>query len=443
MRSLQLMLAVMFSLLLFQSCQKDNKEQMVDQNQLDHAEIDESQPELFELTKTGEENSEKQLEGSGILATMGFTPERTASKARSGGPQVLSLLIQPLTCGATISGRNTGTSYIGGTTYQEGCLNNYWSFSAPEELYPFTLENADEVTFSLYGLSADLDLFVFTLDNRGNLGQCIGYSINGDNRSESLTLNLWRGEYVVIVDGYRSNQISNFTLSASCLNDENGTQCEGFENYYTGSLTNQTSNWVDWNSNPNFTGQISTYRAANGRKSLYIDFKGGYSDYHQPDVVRQVGERSTGAYKMSWQMYIPSGRNAHVNFQKFQQLGREWGLGIFFRMGRRIAVKARNRVIQTNVYYPQGRWFDVSITYDLDRQYAFLWVDGKMVACWKTYIRMNKSYNGQNRLAGVDFYAYHSASTFYIDEFCFEEEDASTIQYFTTDDIPEDVIVID
>lgn len=441
MRSLQLMFVLILSVFLLQSCEKDNTEQMVDKDQLDKAEIDESQPESFEITKIGEEGAEKQLESSGIQLSKLGLPARETSTANARGPQVLPLLIQQLTCGASISGRNTGSSYIGGNVYQAGCLSSYWAFNAPEELYPFSISNAEEVTFSLTNLRADLDIFVFTLDNQGNLGQCIGYSINGGIRNESLTLDLWAGEYVVIVDGYNSSQISNFTLSASCRG--NNTQCEGFENYYTGDLTDQAYDWVDWNPSSNFTGQVSNYRAANGQKSLYIDFKGGYSDFHQPDVVRQVGERSTGSYKMSWQMYIPSGRNAHVNFQKFQQLGREWGLGLFFRMGKRVALKARNKVIQTNVYYPQGRWFDVSITYDLDRQYAFLWVDGKMAACWKTYIRMNKSYNGQNRLAGVNFYAYHSASTFYIDEFCFEEEDASTIQYFTADAIPEDVIVID
>ncbi len=443
MRSLQLMFVCLISIFLLQSCEKDQKKELVNEDEVEQLDRDESASELLELSKAGLPTQEKQLEGSGILATKQGLPTLPSAQANARFTEVLLVGSQGLNCGSSIRGNNFNTgNNIGGNTYQRGCLNNYYSFRSNDVMYPMYLDSEGEINLTLTEMTTDLDLFVFTVDRYGYLDQCVGYSINAYRSDESLTLNLNSGEYAVIVDGYIGGLQSYFTLSANCSEDGG---CQDFDNLYRGEASSQLTDLIKWNDYARYDAEVRNNRSYSGRQSLYLDRRSGVAAADQPDVVKMLGERTSGRHYVSWKMYIPSNSNAHFNTQKFQQLGREYGLETYLRMGRGIAVRAKGQLYQSPYTYPQNRWFDVFMDFDLDNQRGYLWVDGKCVISWDLRTQSGRTSYGNNRIAGINYYAYSTYSTFYIDDLCVEEfggnEDGTL--FLDTSSLSDETIIVD
>ena len=123
------------------------------------------------------------------------------------------------------------------------------------------------------------------------------------------------------------------------------------------------------------------------------------SKYGFQDVVFTLGIQSRNIYKVSWQMYIESNSLAYFNVQHTNNW-RNFKSGGEFR-----------RTFGTNLTQYQGRWFDVELYVDLDRNKLKLIVDdGRYIA--------EETYN--STLGGINFAAYPNAH-FYIDNICMQE----------------------
>ena len=247
-----------------------------------------------------------------------------------------------------------------------------------------------------------------------------------------MTIRMNPGVYVILIDGQYHSNISSFKLKVTC---GGGNDCEDFDSYYNGNISSQSSDWRKWVPGAAFDGQVTSNRSYSPHKSLYIDHKPGYSASNQMDVVRKVGEYASGHYLLKWKMYVPHGRNAAFNFQKYNTPGVQTGLVVYLRSGRGIAVKANNQIYQSSKTYRQGRWIDIFVDYDLSGRRAVLSVDEKIIASWDTTLRSNTPANGANRLGGVDYWAYHDYTTFYVDDFCVEDIGGIIIDYFYGDDV--------
>lgn len=92
-------------------------------------------------------------------------------------------------------------------------LSNNPGFAAREYKVAFTPPTTGDYTFSLTGLSADLDIFILEdCDPRS----CLKEGLNGNNSNESISLSLTANhKYYVIVDGNNNNQ-STFDLKVTC-----------------------------------------------------------------------------------------------------------------------------------------------------------------------------------------------------------------------------------
>lgn len=119
-----------------------------------------------------------------------------------------------LSCGQTRNDNNFSASNDFDISTYSDCLNAEHSFNARDRLYRFnTPAGASSVNFSLTGLSADLNLFVYRC---GATPSCLGASVRSGNQSESITINNPSGTFYLIVDGYNSSQLSSYQLTASC-----------------------------------------------------------------------------------------------------------------------------------------------------------------------------------------------------------------------------------
>ncbi|MEM6318646.1 MAG: hypothetical protein AAF960_13325, partial [Bacteroidota bacterium] len=198
---------------------------------------------------------------------------------------------------------------------------------------------------------------------------------------------------------------------------------------YNGDIAYQSSDWRNFYNHATFNAQITSSRSYSPHKSLYVDHKSGYANSEQMDVVRKIGEYSSGRYLMKWKMYVPHNRNAAFNFQKYKVPGAEAGLVVYMRKGKGIALRANGQIYQSSKTYRQGTWIDVVVDYHLNGRFAAIHIDNKLIAIWDTRLKHNTSAYGVNRLGGVNFWAYHDYTTFYVDDFCIEDNTGISILY--------------
>jgi hypothetical protein len=120
-----------------------------------------------------------------------------------------------ITCNDVVMGDNTGGP---SAILNYGCGGV--SASGPESYYGLTTAIDREVTLTLTGLSADLNVYVVAALSGGGCefsSGCIELSTAGGTANEQLTFNTTAGVlYYVIVDGF-SGATSSFDLDIACL----------------------------------------------------------------------------------------------------------------------------------------------------------------------------------------------------------------------------------
>jgi hypothetical protein len=120
--------------------------------------------------------------------------------------------ISGLECGVPLDTANNG----GGSTTSVVTYNcTEYTYTGPEIAYAWTSAHDEEVSVSLSGHTADVDLFV--LNGPGcTPSDCIGASTHPETEAEVVTWNALAGQdYVVIVDGWEG-AASSFQLLLDC-----------------------------------------------------------------------------------------------------------------------------------------------------------------------------------------------------------------------------------
>ena len=424
--------------LFFTSCQKEQADQAFEQTIIEQSEEITYTEENLLKEKIAPEVAGKQLETMGMKSYLEIPQITTVEESTTTATARNASWIR---CGETINSSTSGAgnNYNGGI-YTEGCLTEVYDFDAPDKQYLLRISQTTDVTLTLTNLRRDLDIFIFSATSNYYPNYCIGKSINSNSQPERIDVRLMPGLYMIMIDGYVRSEYGSFRLTVDCGGNGNGNEgegstgarCEDFDNLYTGDIAAQSNLWKNWSNYAEFKAQVSGSRYASASKSVYVDHKSGYSAGNQPDVIRKVGDYSSGKYLMKWKMYVPSNRNAAFNIQKYDAQGRETGVAVYLRQGRGIAFAANNKVYQSAIRYNQNRWIDITLDYDLSNESAHLLIDNQVVAIWNTRIQHGTRSRGANRISGINFWAYHDATTFYIDDVCTEDISGMIIDYFPT-----------
>ncbi len=132
----------------------------------------------------------------------------------SGGNSSTCTSVPTLQCGQTINSSTYNEQNNFGITDYSDCYSNSSSFNARDKTYKIVVSNTSKLTVNLTRLSKDLDLFLF--EGCPSNRNCLEYSIRGSLSSEQIVLNNARGTYYIVIDGYNSQEVSSFTLSATC-----------------------------------------------------------------------------------------------------------------------------------------------------------------------------------------------------------------------------------
>lgn len=117
-----------------------------------------------------------------------------------------------LLCGDNLNARNDDPGSTSDTVFY-GC--SQFTYTGPELVWRFGTTVDEDVTLSMTGLSADLDLYVLE-DTACDGSGCIEVSSSPNSSDETLTFTAIAGtEYVVLVDGWEG-ATSDFNLTVSC-----------------------------------------------------------------------------------------------------------------------------------------------------------------------------------------------------------------------------------
>ena len=134
------------------------------------------------------------------------------------------------------------------------------------------------------------------------------------------------------------------------------------------------------------------------------------------DQVLKLGDVTVGTYELTFDMYIPTGKDAYNNLLHiFNGSGSEWATEVYYKSSDNgTSLKAGG--VTTNFDCPFDTWFTVKYVVDLDNDAASFYVDDVEIYTWQFSLQADGT-AGSRQLGAMDFYPPTSAavSDYYID----------------------------
>lgn len=306
----------------------------------------------------------------------------------------------------------------------QGCLNAGPAFDGPDKMYKIQITQKSSVRIILDIIDAvDLDIFLFKSCQPID---CYAYSIENNNPTvgyrEALDVSLDVGIYYLVVDGAAAAEQGRYNLrmkcACTCVEASNDMPtgdkifCDNFEDYQVNMALNpQSTRWNLW---PNATGDA---RVESSNGNIYARFQ--QSGTSKPDQVYWLDDQTTGRYRMSWRMFIPTGKAGYYNVLHRRpnvSPGANWAYHVFFNANGTgsVNVGSSTNPSSGNFFFPANQWFTVVNVVDINANKAELWVNGNIVSSWA----FNTGSGGQsNVLAAINFFADNNHD-FRVDDIC-------------------------
>ena len=181
-----------------------------------------------------------------------------------------------------------------------------------------------------------------------------------------------------------------------------------FEDGVAGAKIAQTygNPWTTWSNAPG--GAEDGVFAEQGSMAAHFTYGN--------DQVLDLGNATSGTYELSFDMYVPTGKDAYNNvLHIFNGSGSEWATEVYYKTSDNgTSIKAGG--VTTNFDCPFDTWFTVKYVIDLDNDAATFYVDDVEICSWQYSLQADGT-AGSRQLAAMDFYPPTSAavSDYYID----------------------------
>ncbi|MFC2107249.1 choice-of-anchor J domain-containing protein [Bacteroidota bacterium] len=185
-----------------------------------------------------------------------------------------------------------------------------------------------------------------------------------------------------------------------------------FDSYTAGDYMGvvDPDNWEPWGGVPGAgdDAMVTDAEANTAPNSIAVDEVGGATD-----AIWKLGDKTSGVYWASWNMFVQSGAEGYFNFQKTEIPGTEWAVEVFFYTDLTFEVVLSQTTVATGTY-TADTWFSVETYINLDNDMAECYIDGTLAHSWTW------SNGGLLQLGGVDFYA-GAGVVCYIDDVLYEQ----------------------
>jgi hypothetical protein len=347
----------------------------------------------------------------------------------------------PLACGQTLSNQNTGGA--GGRNVFTSkdfaaCIASQNAYGGNDRVYRIVITEPTNLQASLNILDAgrNLDMFLmsscltypFANTSQPECVYCLASSTNNNlsNPEENLSVFLDPGTYYLVIDAPQAGTTARFNLSVSCGCScvEGGDTplgpnvvCENFDVYNTGALTTQSPRWKLWEA----TAHDALIEAAPQSTGKVMRIQ--RTTTSAPDVLFPLGNRTTGRYRLSFNIFVSKGASGYYNVQHTDAGGANpnWAFQVDFQpngLGRLFITS--NRVIGF-FYYRNGEWNKTVQIIDLEKDRAELWINDQMVHSWRFSVSNSVELK---QLGALNFYA-NTGNNILVDNICMFAKEAT------------------
>jgi hypothetical protein len=198
-----------------------------------------------------------------------------------------------------------------------------------------------------------------------------------------------------------------------------------FENFTAGQQVacQFPAEWTTWSNAPCGTedAYVSTDYAHSGVNSVKIT---GVND-----LVKELGNLTTGHYNLSFQMYIPNGTLGYFNIlQDFAGASSQWGMQVYFGDDNTQPTPGVGWIdggaaLAASFNFNYDTWNLVEADIDLDQDWAEFYFNGALI---HGYVWSSGTFGTGtlDQLDGVDFFAFTGSggtALFYFDDFSMED----------------------
>lgn len=192
---------------------------------------------------------------------------------------------------------------------------------------------------------------------------------------------------------------------------------DDFESYTAGQkLACQAPTvWTTWSNAPcgSEDAEVSTEYAYNGTKSAKVVYNN--------DLVKDFGTPlTTGKYKISFYIYVPTGKAAYFNtLASFNGTNSEWGIEVYFDAGGAGRVNPSGSVPAT-FQWTADTWHYVEHVVDLDNDFSQFYVNGSLV---HSQVWTLGAYTSAvtKAIDANDFFGATTNDQYYIDNYMIED----------------------
>ncbi len=185
---------------------------------------------------------------------------------------------------------------------------------------------------------------------------------------------------------------------------------EDFESYTANTYLGPASPvWTTWSGIEGGSEdvQVVTTNASSGTKSIYFNspFGGGPNDV----VLPFGGVNSSGRFKFTAKLFVPTGKEAYFNFQGGTFTGSLWALEFFLYGGGTF-----EGLGYINGTYPQNRWFELAIDINLDTDQWEVFIDNVSQG----------TFTNTNPVSYLDIFPANSNTEFWMDDISYCKNNA-------------------
>ena len=208
----------------------------------------------------------------------------------------------------------------------------------------------------------------------------------------------------------------------------NATICDDMESYTLDLISAQAAHWTPWGLTPGAADDatVSDAQSNSGDQSLLV------SEANGDDMLFVTGDKTSGRYKLSWNMYVPTGQTGYFNSQKFGGApGDEFGMQVeFFADGTATLDAGDSDIVTHN--WNHDEWMHIELVIDLDDDWMIYNINGENIyswpASWETFMT-----SGTLQFGGINFFG-NAGTEQYIDDVVFFELASCTADAVICDD---------
>lgn len=137
------------------------------------------------------------------------------------------------------------------------------------------------------------------------------------------------------------------------------------------------------------------------------------------DCILLLGNRTSGEYTLTFQMYITGGSTGYFNVQG--DTDPPVGSGVFnssnmyFNNGAAAPGIFEDQTTGETGTYPEDNWFPVQFHFDVNQPTYQIWVDGNLIN------QAPVPFQADLTLGGIDFFSIDANNNYWLDDVVFEE----------------------